>query len=384
MKILYDYQIFDWQKFGGISNMYTQLIKNLPVGVSYHLALRESNNVHLRDSGIMDVPSMTVSVDNFITNKQFRGKERLYNAYSRICPTRTSLGLNRMCSIDALKRGDYDIFHPTFFNSYFLPYLNGKPFVLTVYDMISEKFFSSSHMQTIEKKRQASLASHIIAISEKTKEDVIDILKVPEEKVSVMYLAATDIPIEKNSKAMVDGKYILFVGNRESYKNFMPMMTALLPILKRRPELKVVCTGAAFKKNESIFFQSNGIEDNVIHLMPSDKELCNLYSHAECFVYPSIYEGFGIPILEAWQCGCPVLLNHKSCFPEIARDAAVFFNLDENHSDLENVMESFLQMGAKDKAALIEKQNRRLADFSWRKSAEQLSQIYKLILQKKS
>lgn len=382
MKVLYDYQIFYLQKFGGISNVFTQLMKNMPEGVDYELALCESDNVHLRDSGIMDVPSMSCSVDNFLTDKSFKGKARLYNVYSRLFPSRTSLGRNRLCSIDALKCGEFDIFHPTFFDGYFLPYLNGKPFVLHIYDMISEKFFKSNDIQTVEKKRQASLASHIIAISEKTKEDVVEMLKVPESKVSVSYLAATEIKTNRDAIPLVTGKYILYVGNRALYKNFMPMMTVLVSVLKRHSELKIVCTGPRFTEKENEFFRNHKIEDRMVYLRPSDEELRNLYAHAECFIYPSLYEGFGIPILEAWHSQCPVLLNNKSCFPEIAQDAAIFFNLDEQHSDLENVMEKFLKMSSEEKSTLVEKQNRRLADFTWKKSAEQLVEIYRNILQK--
>ena len=382
MKILFDYQAFYLQKFGGISNAFTQLLKNMPADVECELSLVESDNVHLRDSGVKSVPPMTGILDDFIVRRNFKGKKQIYNLYSKIFPSQTALGRNRLCSINALKRGDFDIFHPTFFDGYFLPFLNGKPFVLHVYDMISEKFFKANDMQTVEKRRQVALAAHIIAISEKTKEDIIELLHVPEDKVSVAYLAATDILLDINSESLIDGKYILFVGNRDSYKNFMPMMRELMPVLIRHPDLKIVCTGPLFTQNEITFFKKNKLEDRLIHFRPSDIELRNLYYHAVCFVFPSLYEGFGIPILEAWQAQCPTLLNNKSCFPEIAQDAGVYFNLDENGSDLENVMEDFLSMSNEGRREIIEKQNKRLTDFSWKKSADKLVEIYRNILQK--
>ena len=160
------------------------------------------------------------------------------------------------------------------------------------------------------------------------------------------------------------------------------MVKALHPVMTNHPELKIVCTGPVFSKEEKICFLSNKLEDRIVHVKPSDEELRNLYSHAVCFIYPSLYEGFGIPILEAWQSDCPVLLNKRSCFPEIAQDAAVFFNLDENQYDLAIVMENFLKMGDYEKKELFARQKRRLADFTWKKSAEQLVNIYKNILQK--
>ncbi|MBR2199498.1 MAG: glycosyltransferase, partial [Bacteroidales bacterium] len=95
---------------------------------------------------------------------------------------------------------------------------------------------------------------------------------------------------------------------------------------------------------------------------------------------PSLYEGFGIPILEAYQCGCPVFLNNKSVFPEIAGDAAVFFELDNEQQNLSEKLEAFLSYTDAQKNALIEKQQKRLEFFSWKKSAEKLNEVYLSVL----
>ena len=108
----------------------------------------------------------------------------------------------------------------------------------------------------------------------------------------------------------------------------------------------------------------------------NDLELQNLYAHALCFIYPSAYEGFGIPILEAYRANCPVLLNEASCFPEIAQEAAVYFHLDDQLSDLDQVMEDFLRMTDRERDSLLEKQRERLSCFSWQKSAQKLIDLY--------
>ena len=95
-----------------------------------------------------------------------------------------------------------------------------------------------------------------------------------------------------------------------------------------------------------------------------------------CFVYTSEYEGFGIPILEAYQADCPVLLNQTSCFPEIAGDAAVYFHLTEEDSNLVEMLDKVYSMSSDEKFALLEKQKERLAHYSWEKSAKQLAAIY--------
>ena len=122
------------------------------------------------------------------------------------------------------------------------------------------------------------------------------------------------------------------------------------------------------------------VDDKVIHLHPNDKDMFNLYSNALCFIYPSVYEGFGIPILEAYQAGCPVLLNNKSCFPEIAQDAAIYFNLDWQQSNLVEVTEKFLSMSESDREQLIARQNERMRIYSWRESAKKMVDVYSSLL----
>ena len=105
----------------------------------------------------------------------------------------------------------------------------------------------------------------------------------------------------------------------------------------------------------------------------------DLYHHAVAFVYPSAYEGFGIPILEAYKAGCPVMLNQTSCFPEIAGDAAVYFKINHEKSDFEEQFETLYHLDANERQRLLSKQRERLERYSWDKSAEQLAGIYRQI-----
>ncbi|MBT9636025.1 glycosyltransferase [Segatella copri] len=144
--------------------------------------------------------------------------------------------------------------------------------------------------------------------------------------------------------------------------------------------MKVVCTGKPFNETEKSMFKSWEMEDRFIHeFIKTDQEMLDLYHYALAFVYPSSYEGFGLPILEAYKAECPVLLNHASCFPEIAEDAAVYFHMDEKRTDFEEQFETFYYLDGIEKKKLIEKQNERLKHFSWKKSALELANIYKHI-----
>lgn len=381
MKILYDYQAFYMQRFGGVSNCFVKLIENLPDGYDYEIALCESDNIHLKESNLkVDFEPCRLSEDIFISKKKFKGRGFLYRNLSTIAPQLTSLGRNRICSVDSLRKGNYDIFHPTFFDPYFLPYLQEKPFILTIHDMIPELFFGPKEMQRRVKPILCQKATHIVAVSEKTKADLMEILHIPENKIEVIYHGAPYSNYNPQISPVIAGRYILFVGKREKYKCFTLMMKALTPVLRRHQDIMVVCTGNPFTNKELYSLKKMGLNNRVLCEQVNDKEMQSLYTHALCFIFPSVYEGFGIPILEAYANSCPVLLNDTSCFPEIAQDAALYFHLDEGSSNLEDIMERFLNFSEIDRAVLLEKERQRLQTFSWSKSAEQLACLYDKVL----
>ena len=382
MKVLYDYQIYYLQNYGGVSNAFTQLIKNLPEEIDYELALCDSDNIHLRESRLKDVSPLGLVEDNFISKTNFKGRGFLFRNYTNLFPDRTSLGRNRQCSIDALKRGDFDVFHPTFYEDYFLSYLNGKPYVLTVHDMISELYGENfkGDIQKRNKYRLCKNAAHIIAVSDNTKNDLIRLFNVPEEKVTVIYHGAPEKKDYSVLPPIIKDRYFLYVGQRALYKLFNEMLINLIPVMEKHSDVKLVCTGPDFSQEELKMIHTLKVDDKVIHLHPNDKDMFNLYSNALCFIYPSVYEGFGIPILEAYQAGCPVLLNNKSCFPEIAQDAAIYFNLDWQQSNLVEVTEKFLSMSESDREQLIARQNERMRIYSWRESAKKMVDVYSSLL----
>jgi glycosyltransferase involved in cell wall biosynthesis len=211
-----------------------------------------------------------------------------------------------------------------------------------------------------------------VAVSENTKQDVMKILGIPEEKINVVYHGCS-FPTT-GTEPVYSFPYILFVGGRWHYKNFLLFVKSIFPVLKNQKNLRVVCTGSSFNQEEISFLQENGVEDKFLHCMvKTDEELYSLYHHALGFVYPSEYEGFGIPILEAYQADCPVILNRASCFPEIAGDAALYFSSGE---ELTTQIERLLSMSAEDRNELLVKQKERLSRYSWEKSARQMAEIY--------
>ena len=376
-KVLYDYQAFAMQTHGGVSRCFMELYKHLPGSVNAQIAIKESDNVYIKD--IESVKPAHDRYNKFVCPHNFWGKGHLHLWYDKLTHGGYYPNYNKTYSIELLRKGDFDVFHPTFFSDYFLPYLNGKPFVLTIHDMIPElypQYFSRDDIQVVMKKKLAPLASAIIAVSENTKKDIIRILGIPDNKIHVIYHGCS-FPHTSKREIQISNPYLLYVGDRNNYKNFDLFVQYVTPFLLSHAEMRVMCTGRSFNCKEKELFTKHQLEERFVHYwVSSDDEFFSLYHQALCFVYPSEYEGFGIPILEAYKAGCPVLLNNASCFPEIAGDAAVYFHMDSIDSDIVEKLEKIYSYSEKERNALLAKQQERLALYSWEQSANQMAKIY--------
>ena len=321
MKVLYDHQTFSLQDYGGISRLYTELMRPVHDEPETELSILVSNNVNLEElSQFRHINLM----------KESTWKYKIPIIYN----------LNKLYSIYKIKNSSYDIFHPTYYDSYFLKYLKGKPFVVTVHDMIHELILSRSKgfiMDKIVAGKKVLLqeAARIIAVSECTKKDVVEMLGIDKNKIDVIPLASS---MERNNlkkpEKLIENDYILFVGNREAYKNFSFFLESVALLLNQQKELKVICGGGGkFTEKETLLISKLRLQNKVVQVaIKNDITFISLYSNALCFVFPSLYEGFGIPILEAFSCGCPCALSNRSSLPEVGSDAAVYFNPEDSES----------------------------------------------------
>jgi glycosyltransferase involved in cell wall biosynthesis len=367
MKVLYDHQIFSTQIYGGVSRYFFELMKNFENdnGIEYDLSLRYSYNHYLNKYN-------DLKYKPFFKNFTFRGKYRLINI------------LNKNISKKLLIKRDYDIFHPTYYDPYFLNILNNKPFVLTIYDMIHEiypEMFSSKDETSKRKKLLAQKAKKIIAISENTKKDIIRFFSIDEKKIEVIYLANSINPSESIDDINIDlpKKYILFVGSRSIYKNFNLFIEAISPLLIEDTELNVVCVGGGnFKEMEKEKFKKLNIISKIFQYAANDYILAYLYQKAIAFIFPSLYEGFGIPILEAFSCGCPVIASNASSLPEVAGDAAIYFDPTNKLSISSSIQKVVYDNNLRNQ--LIYKGYQRVKAFTWEKTAHQTKKIYEGIL----
>jgi len=366
MKILYDYQIFQLQQYGGISRYFVELAKNYndDINIEISLSAKISNNEYLLNNRIKHNRVIPLK---YIFKKKYAIENMVNSLFTRYKLTTNSI----------------DLFHPTYYNPYFLDYIGDTPFVLTIYDMIHEKFsnmFSPNDLTSVNKKLLANRASKIIAISESTKKDIISILGIKSSKIDVVYLGNSMLPsIEPIKLKNIPNKYILFVGNRGTYKNFYRFIYAIFPLLQKDASLYLICAGGkTFSEDEKKIFFNLGIDNKVYQLNTDDQTLAQLYKQALIFVFPSLYEGFGIPILEAFACKCPIVCSNTSSLPEVAGDAAVYFDPMDNNSILtaiSNVLNS-----NELRKELVLKGTERLSFFSWEKTSKETKKVYESIL----
>ena len=269
--------------------------------------------------------------------------------------------------------GHYDVIHLTAERKTPFVWAN-KPIVITIHDMIPELF--SMDQKVIERRRFAiKKCSAIICVSENTKSDLLRLFPdIPEEKITVIYHGY--IPHITEYREVIDGDYFLYVGTRSAtYKNFKTMLRAICPLLKER-KIKLVCTGASFNSEELNLIHKLSLDSDVVNVgFVTDETLASLYHFAICFLYPSLYEGFGIPILESWYHQCPACLSNASCFPEIAGDAAVYFDPNSEEQILNSATR--ITTDGSFRSSLISKGNERLRLFSWDIAASKTIEVYK-------
>lgn len=369
------------QKFGGISKGFCEFISRLPNDIEYEIAVKEWNNVYLGEYGLKhDFTALSYSESDFLPSFDFRGKSWLYKKLSQYHLINSSESINIEYSEKLFEKNSYDVFHPTFFSSYFLGKVK-KPFVLTVHDLTAEyypEYFGRRNNQVLGRKKLINKSAHIVVPSINTKRDLMAYYEVDEKKISVIYWGGPE-PDNSYRKSLYDFPYLLFVGLRSGYKNFIQMVTKSVNILRKYPDIHMVCTGRPFTAEELKMLSYFGIQNRFHTLFASEEEMKSLYANAICFIFPSESEGFGLPILEAFSYGCPVLLAKQSCLPEIGGDAALYIE-DKKLDDIDIALEKIFSMDENCKNLLREKGYEQLKKFSWQKGSDMYANVYRALI----
>jgi glycosyltransferase involved in cell wall biosynthesis len=378
MKILCDYQIFNKQHFGGISRYFCELMEQFSRDpeIDFRLALRYSQNEHLHQQPQLN--RFWTRRNDFFSDSHFftRLQRGIHiNALDHVFN-------NQQESIRRLKEQDFDVFHPTYYDPYFLKYLKTKPYALTVYDMIIELFpdMFKGDITAIQKKKVIECATKIIAISENTKTDIIHFYDIDPQKIEVIPLATSLHRSVPDSTLKLPQRYILFVGNRGDYKNFPLFINSIASLLQKENDLFLICAGGGiFSESEMHLLNELRIKNQVLYYpVTNDSTLSQLYRKAILFIFPSRYEGFGIPVLEAFSCGCPVAASNCSSLPEVGGEAMIYF--DPNNSEsMQEVIEDIIQNESLQESLRI-RGYQRLKLFTWEMTAMNTKKVYDNLL----
>lgn len=313
--------------------------------------------------------------------------------------------------IDIKEVKETDLVHYPWFDLFFhtLPIRKNFPTVVTIHDVIPLKFPQhypigiKGKVNFMLQKIALKNCGHILTDSKQSKEDIANYLKIKEEKITPVFLAAapdfrvisdTELLRIKRKRKLPD-EFILYVGDANWVKNLPFLIEGFSRIIKQPSfsSVKLVLIGGVFlKKVENInhpelkslkivnrMIIMNGLEDKVIR--PGNievEELVGFYNLASVYIQPSHYEGFGLPVLEALSCGTPVLCSDKGSLPEIGGDAVVYFdpsNLRQFLSVLSDILENKPLQSKLSKLGL-----KRAARFSWENLAEETKLVYQNIL----
>ncbi|HYJ86599.1 MAG TPA: glycosyltransferase family 1 protein [Pyrinomonadaceae bacterium] len=359
MRILYDGAIFVEQSFGGITRYFNNLIARLPDTFT---------------------PIVTTFSDRRVNSAHANLKVR---SFTRFRPGCISYPLAKYYfeGVSAYERPN--LAHPTYY------YLLANqdicryrfPVAITVYDMIYELFpdkvESSTRHYVIESKRKAIMSAQaLICISEKTKRDLLRFFPGVESKVTVIPLATDlDESLSYGGEPVPDRPYFLFVGDRAGYKNFAFFLNAFARAIDKQQEAALAIVGQPLSDSENGFIERLGLSKNIEYYgLVSDRLLAKLYRCSLALIYPSLYEGFGIPPLEAFACGTIVVAAEGSGVSEIVGSGCLFFK-PEDTSELADILQAIIN-GLIDHTSLVEAGRHRSREFNWERTASQTVDLY--------
>jgi glycosyltransferase involved in cell wall biosynthesis len=365
MKVFYDGLAYKLHAQGGISRYFTNLINHLPPDFTPMVSLQDAS-----PRAQLDHPRLKTSIYPGAGWKLGPLSERLRQSYFQMVTQSTQA----------------DLLHPTY---YWLSTGRGfetyrQPVVLTVHDMIHEIFapqMDAKGNYARAKRVAAQSADRIICVSENTKKDLLERCTVDEKITSVIPLASEiDASMSYGDEPTPKKPYFLYVGSRNpNYKNFEILLRAFAQVISVHPEATLCVVGGSFNGDEQTQINQLGLSE-AIQLCSgvSDRHLAKLYRCSLAFVYPSLYEGFGIPPLEAMACGTPVVASNIASIPEVVGDGGILFN-PQSVDELTDILLTLYQSPAERERWIAQGQQRN-QQFSWQKMASQTLAVYQSLL----
>lgn len=368
MKIAHDEQMFVLQQYGGVSRYHAKLIENL-------------NNIDNTNA-----KAFAPFHQNFYLGKLQKEYVKGYTLGAYPLHTRFIFKpFNRIIGTRLIRKWSPDILHLTYYD-WKGTFGSKCKIAVTIHDMIYEKYpelFENSQQVISKKKYAVDKADLVICVSQSTKNDLLEITGVDEEKVKVIYHGFDKIDLSEKEISVFNDRfnfdYILYIGHRKKYKNFDLLLKAYSNSKEINNHFKILAFGGGkIDSEEQAQLKDLGISNNVIHLAGDDRLLALSYRNAHCLVYPSLYEGFGLPILEAMSQCCPVILSNVSSLPEVGGNAALYFDAQSSDQLKACLMDILFDDSLRE--SLSKKGLAQCDKFSWDICANQTNSAYQNIL----
>ena len=365
MKVMFDHQIFVVQAYGGYSKYYVALaraLRTLP-GIQTDIVAPAHVNEYL-------LPSDSHNGITFRLRHLRRGlKYRPLLAAPLVRASAVWCRPDIVHETHSILRGGH------------LP--RGIPVMATCHDMTPERLANGSPASraAIANRRLAfERAAGIVCISDNTRTDLLRFYPQLESRISVVHHGVDKVQPLASLAQPLPPHFLLFVGMRSGYKNFANALRALGASALARGECHLLCFGGGpLTPAERQCCADAGLRaDQVSQLSGDDAVLAYLYQHAAALIYPSLYEGFGMPLTEAMVQGCPVLCSQASCFPEICGDAALYFDPNDTESMRQAIDQVLGDTACRDE--LIRRGHQRVAAFTWQACAAGTALAYERAL----
>jgi glycosyltransferase involved in cell wall biosynthesis len=366
MRILYDGNIYALQPAGGITRYFGSIISRLPDDFEPSLVLGHKLNSEYP-------PHRNLKVLQYDEFHQLSFSYRLSLYYSK---------LRDWAMRARLARTRFDVIHPTYYmlledrpiDSYC------GPVVITVWDMIHELLpagLDPNGEFAAQKKKAITAAQRVICISENTKRDLLERCRIPEDKVTVTHLAPElDESMSHGPEIVPPRPYYLYVGSRAGYKNFDRLLKSFAKVVTGSRELALCIVGSPLNDDEKTLITDLKLSDHIeFYGGITDRHLAKLYRCSIALVYPSLYEGFGLPPLEAMACGTVAVASNVSSIPEVVGDAAVLFD-PTSEDELIDILRTLPEDKAR-REELIARGKRHVRKFTWEQTVAQTIDVYR-------
>lgn len=363
MRVFFDDQIFSSQTRGGISNYFVNIAREFGkcerLGVEVVGFPFFTKNEHLIESG--------------------KGRRIPLTVLQRM-PVYRALNRTRGALRSARRTTRPEVVHRTYY--FDGAWQRGGPIrnVVTVHDMTPELFPAAFPQGSPHARKAVNIfnADAIACVSETTKKDLLRFYPDLQAPVIVTPLGVSPKFNVGASEEGRHGGYFLYVGARGGYKNFEQLLQALSLLELDFPWELVLVGGGVISPDEAARFKGLGLANRIRQVNPTDAELVNVYRGAICLVFPSRYEGFGLPTVEAMASGCPTLLSETPALMEVGGSASLYFALDDPEALARQMTAIACDQGLR--GGLRERGIDRAAMYSWSRTATLTEMCYRAAL----